>query len=195
MSGIKKITEKNMSKLMTMIHAKSTMLLIYSESCIHCQIFHPQWAEAAKTAAKQTNIKKNFQMLEIEHGVLTKLHEKNPKLFDYICRTKASQDIYFPKVMVFLKKGERIMKQEYHGERDKDAIIKYLVAKLPKEDRVAHAKTVPKAAPKSRKTVMKLDDSFNLEQKMKERLVMTEEDKSKSLHELIDQMLSKYLHM
>jgi thiol-disulfide isomerase/thioredoxin len=181
-----------------MIKAKNTVLLVYADWCMHCKMFKPTWASLIDRVKKEALIKKNFQLLAIESEVLNKLASSNKKLYDYITKTKASPDVYFPKLMVFLKSGATTKKAEYTKDKSEDSLYNFLVSKLPVDDRKAlkakaEKKTAVAVAKPAKKQGKKAKRSLNEEENDDNANLFNNQYNDKNLPQLIDEMINKYL--
>jgi hypothetical protein len=128
------IAVKDLNKLHDIITSKTTVLLLHSNSCYWCKMFEGTWKQLGSFVKADVNIKSNVQLVQIEADVLRVLQEKNPKLFEYITTTSGSADLYFPKLMVFVKGSDgKVRKTVYEGERTKDDLEKFVRSKAPKK--------------------------------------------------------------
>jgi thiol-disulfide isomerase/thioredoxin len=131
-----KVTIRKLNKLHDMIQSKTTILLLHAQWCFHCKMFRPVWERIVKRA-HDTDITKHVQFLEIEENVLSILQRRNNELFKYVSTTTKSNQIFFPKLMVFVKKGDKVMKTTYDEtrSREENAVFKFIMNKVPKEER------------------------------------------------------------
>lgn len=131
-SKVKIVRDKDLNKLYDLVTKKTTFLLLHATWCLHCQMFIPVWGRVVEQASRD-KITDHIQFISIESAQLEKLESKNPSLYDYLTKTSKSNSVYFPKLMIFKKAGERIQKSAYENGRDEQSLLKYIVSKLPKE--------------------------------------------------------------
>ena len=198
----KDLTEKDLVSLESKIKSKTTMLLLYADWCIHCKMFKPTWTKFAEDTTKKT---KKIQFLAINAEVLQSLSSKDKRFYDYITTTPNEKNLYFPKLMVFLKTKKGIVKEEYTEDKKMELLNKYVdnlllktvsvskkavVTKNEKKPVVAKKKKEPESIsipfPKSKKKSGLIDGAHNLNEQIMGA-------SKKSLPTLIDQMISKYL--
>lgn len=187
MTFAKEINAKDLPKLVEMLKSKNTVLFIYAEWCMHCKMFKPVWNSFIENNKKNTPVRKNFQFLSIESTMLNKLSDTNKKAFEYIAKTKTSPEVYFPKIMVFLKNGERTVKEEYKKDRSEEGLLSYVKSKLPAEEKKKELKST-----KEKLTKMKWNDSNDNMQRRRSNNHENESDKQQLAH-MIDQIINKYL--
>lgn len=120
------LSAKDLKNVEDLIKSKHTVLLLHASWCIHCQMFSPQWDVLLHRFSKR----KDVQFLSMESEVIKKLNETNPKLLAYLAQTPSSPDLYFPKIMVFLKGEKSVRRLEYTGDRSADAVQEFLDSKL-----------------------------------------------------------------
>lgn len=193
----KDLTDKDFSRLHKLISAKTTFLLLYSPMCIHCQMFKPTWGKVVEKSMQDAQIRKHVQFLQIQGDDLYVLKQKNPELFKYVTTTRTSADVYFPKLMVFVKDGDKVKKTVYEKDRDESLLMKYIRSKIPKATRAPRQKlTKPIAKPvKHKKIIVKgaRREAYNDAQFMDIVRKNIGSRSEISLPELIDEMMKKYL--
>ena len=203
----KTIHHRDLNKLHETIKTKTTIMLLHANWCFHCQIFKPVWTRVIERAhaAHFTN---HIQFVDIEENVLSTLQKNNETLFKYVSTTTASSDIYFPKIMVFVKQGDRTRKTVYTGSREEDDLFQFFVGKLPKEVQSEYKKSLkaPKKEPKEPKDaqqpVIKKSQKPKKNKLQEEQLDVAFIDQVKktlgqthkmSLQGLLQEMMNKYM--
>lgn len=119
------ITKKDFPKLEQMVRSKTTVVLFHAKWCIHCKMFAPEWS-------KFVNSMKNIQTISLESEVIQELMKENQSLLSYLSKTRDQPDIYFPKILVFVKGSSTVRKYVYAGERTADKLQEFVMSKLPK---------------------------------------------------------------
>lgn len=112
-----------------------TISLIHATWCGHCVTFKPEWEKIRKS--------KKFNTISIESSAVDKVKSENPKLMDRISR---KEGLYFPMIHLFIKKGDKVKKVLFEGNRSAEEIeetIKKMSASKSKK---------PKAENKTPKT-------------------------------------------
>lgn len=120
------ITKKDLLSLDDRVRSKHTVLLLHATWCIHCQMFHSEWDALLTRYAKNNDV----QLLSMESEVIQNLNNQQPKLLNYLAKTTSSPDLYFPKIMVFIKGKKTTRKYEYVGDRNADALDKFITSKI-----------------------------------------------------------------
>jgi len=121
------VSVKDIPSLEELVRSKNTVLLLHATWCIHCQMFGPQWDVLLQRYIKRNDV----QLLSIESEVIKKLSEKNPKLLSFLAQTPTSPDLYFPKIMMFIKGAKSTRRMEYSGDRNADAVQAFIDTKMP----------------------------------------------------------------
>lgn len=120
------IGKKDIISLDERLRSKNTVVLLHATWCIHCQMFASQWDALLSKLAK----KKDLQMFSIESEVLQAINDKKPSLLSFLAKTPSSPDLYFPKIMVFVKGNKAVRRFEYTGDRNADALEKFINSKI-----------------------------------------------------------------
>lgn len=118
--------KKHLAGLEERVRSKHTVLLLHATWCIHCQMFASQWDELERRFARH----KNVQLLSMESTVIQQTHDMDPKLLAFLAKTPSSPDIYFPKIMVFIKGKKTTRRYEYTGDRNADDVEKFILSKI-----------------------------------------------------------------
>lgn len=202
--NVKTITVRDLKKLHDIVSKKTTVMLLYSFECVHCRIFGPTWDKVVNAVKADPTICDKVQFVAIEMDVLVRLRKKNRDLFEFISTTTSSPDLYFPKLMFFIKKDDNVKKVVYEQDRDEDKLVKFIRSKIPRKDRnivkkptKAVSNKVPKQKNNKRSTSGKFTKrKFNLNQDdfvdiVKKNLGDTS---NRSLPSLIDEMMQKYMN-
>lgn len=120
------IGKKDILSLEERVRSKHTVLLLHATWCIHCQMFASQWDALLARLAKR----KDVQLLSMESGVLQAVNDTKPALLNFLAKTPSSPDLYFPKIMVFVKGNKTVRRFEYTGDRNADALEKFVNSKI-----------------------------------------------------------------
>jgi thiol-disulfide isomerase/thioredoxin len=114
-----------------------TISLIHATWCGHCVTFKPEWEKLRKS--------KKFNTISIESSVVDKVKSENPKVLERLSR---KEGLYFPMIHLFIKKGDKVKKVLFEGNRSAEEIeetIKKMSASKPK------AKKAENKTPKTKK--------------------------------------------
>jgi thiol-disulfide isomerase/thioredoxin len=115
-----------------------TISLIHATWCGHCVTFKPEWEKLRKS--------KKFNTISIESSVVDKVKAENPKVLERLSR---KEGLYFPMIHLFIKKGDKVKKVLFEGNRSAEEIeetIKKMSASKSK------AKKTENKTPKTKKT-------------------------------------------
>lgn len=114
-----------------------TISLIHATWCGHCVVFKPEWEKLRKS--------KKFNTISIESSVVDKVKTENPKVLERLSR---KEGLYFPMIHLFIKKGDKVKKILYEGNRSAKDIEEF----IEKHSKKSKAKAIkPKAEPKVKK--------------------------------------------
>lgn len=122
------ITKKELPKLEELIRSKHTVLLLHAKWCIHCKMFAAEWSKFVSSMKNE-----QVQTLSIESEVIQDLMKENEKLLNYISKTPSQPDLYFPKIMVFVKGEKGIRKYAFTDERTAETLKSFVKSKIPKK--------------------------------------------------------------
>jgi len=113
----------NIKKLETLTQ-KNTVLFNKANWCGHCQVFAPQWEEFKRNIGSKVNI------VEIESSILNKIKDDHKNLYKRV--TPSSGAVYFPMIIIYIKKGNKIEKKLYENNRDAKTLQNHVEEKLKK---------------------------------------------------------------
>jgi thiol-disulfide isomerase/thioredoxin len=185
----KEVLVKDLATLETTLKQKNTVLLIYANWCLHCNLFKPTWNKVAQTVRQSKILNQQVQLLGIESEVFKVLSDRNPKLYKYISTTRTSKDIYFPKVMVFQK--DKQTPYEYDGDKSETTMINYINKKFSIN---TISKSEKSKVTKETKPISLNGNNKRSIDKVRSKLRKEIDDvTAQSLPNLIDRMISKYL--
>ena len=111
------ITANNIKKLDKLVNNENVILLNYATWCLHCNMFKPEWEKFKIEAAK-----KKMHIVEIENKALDKL-QTNKTLFKKI--TPKDGMVYFPMLIIFVKKPNGCTKTFYKGNKKSDDLLAF----------------------------------------------------------------------
>lgn len=117
------VTAQNLTKLNKLLFKENTVVLNHATWCGHCQMFKPQWDEFKQRVSKKVNV------VEVEADALEAL-KSNQKVYKRI----VSKDgmVYFPMIIVFVKKGDTSSSEKklYEGNRNANDLQSYIESKV-----------------------------------------------------------------
>jgi hypothetical protein len=116
------ITPQNLRKLETMLADGNSMVLNHAEWCGHCNNLKPHW-----NSFKQTQSAKNINVIEVESRALQAL-ESNPKIYTKI--TPRDKMVYFPMIIVFIRRKGKITKVFYKGNKTSSDLTNFVDKKM-----------------------------------------------------------------
>lgn len=114
-----------------------TISLIHATWCGHCVTFKPEWEKIRKS--------KKFNTISIESSVVDKVKAENPKVLERLSR---KEGLYFPMIHLFIKKGDKVKKVLFEGNRSAKDIEEF-IEKHSTKSKAPKAKT--EKAPKTKK--------------------------------------------
>ena len=122
------LTQTNLKKLEEMVSKQNTVLLNHANWCGHCQVFKPQWEDFKKSAGRGVNL------VSIENEALSEL-QKHKTLYKKV--TPKDGAVYFPMIIVFVKKGTKpVEKKVYDGNRTAEDLKSFVKSKVGKAKKV-----------------------------------------------------------
>lgn len=144
LDNVNQVNPQVLNKISKVTRDKSspihTISLIHATWCGHCNVFKPEWEKIRKS--------KKFNTISIESSAVDKVKSKNPKLMERISK---KEGIYFPMIYLFIKKGDKIEKKLYEGNRSAEDIFKYIDEKSKKPSKPKVEKILKPKAKKSKK--------------------------------------------
>ena len=129
LDGPSDLTQTNLKKLEEMVSKQNTVLLNHANWCGHCQVFKPQWEEFKKSAVRGVNL------VQIENEALSEL-QKHRTLYKKV--TPKDGAVYFPMIIVFIKKGTKpVEKKVYDGNRTAEDLKTFVQSKVKVEKKAS----------------------------------------------------------
>jgi hypothetical protein len=122
------VTAANLKKLEGLLE-RNTVLLNRSDTCGHCHAFQPEFTKYKQISAPTHTV-------ELESSALHAISSKKPALYK---KVTARDGLYFPMVIIFIKKNDKVSKSVYQGPRTATAI----------KEEVTKKKTVKKTVKKT----------------------------------------------
>lgn len=117
-----------------------TISLIHATWCGHCVTFKPEWEKIRKS--------KKFNTISIESSVVDKVKAENPKVLERLSR---KEGLYFPMIHLFIKKGDKVKKVLFEGNRSAEDIIK-TIEEHSKKSKASKAEKSKKPKAESKKS-------------------------------------------
>lgn len=147
----KDMSPQNMKKLEKMISQENTVLMNHATWCGHCNMFRPEWEQFKQGAGKGVNV------VEIESKALDHLKQNN-KLYKKVVSKDGS--VYFPMIVVFIKKGTKPSeKKMYDGNRNAADLKQYVDINVPKQKVVAKKAVAKKTVVKKPTKMAKVEQN------------------------------------
>jgi thiol-disulfide isomerase/thioredoxin len=118
------VTASSLKKLNELVMNKNTVLLNHASWCGHCHVLRPEW-----NMFKDENVRK-VNVVEIEASALEELKKTDKKTYKRV--TANDGVVYFPMIMVFVKRadGKTSQKKMYEGNRTAKDIKEYVGKKV-----------------------------------------------------------------
>lgn len=109
------VKQGHLNKLEEAVNNGNTVLLNHANWCFHCKAFAPEWSEFT-AQMKKSNPKTNI--MSVESSAIEKVDRGSP-LFKKITKKEGNEHVlYFPMIIVFVKKGDSVVKKVYEGPRN-----------------------------------------------------------------------------
>jgi thiol-disulfide isomerase/thioredoxin len=131
------VTDTNLKKLDKLVSNNNTILLNHATWCAHCHHFQPEWKKFKSLAAKN-----KVNVIDVESSALQKI-EQNSKLYKKI--TPKDGMVYFPMIIIFVKKNKGTIKTFYKGNKTATELSTFIDKKFKATPAPAAATEEPKS--------------------------------------------------
>ena len=93
---------RSFSKNFRLDGTSKMIIYVYSENCHHCEIFNPIWKRFVAHVTSSDNV----TTVKIELGIMSKIQETNPKLFDILNKMFLNSN-GVPNIAKYIEKTKR----------------------------------------------------------------------------------------
>jgi thiol-disulfide isomerase/thioredoxin len=122
----KDVNQKSLQKIDNAL-TQDTVWFNFANWCGHCNEFKEEWNKFKKLMSKE-----KVNVISVESTAMEKI-KQHPRLYKRATKKEGNQQVlYFPMIIFFVKKGDKMVKKVYDGQRTADDLKKFLQANKPK---------------------------------------------------------------